>query len=154
MLTARWREAAAVATGLAVTFGLLVAPATGAETGDNGLARFHRQRVDWHSCQQGPRDADGQALDQAGAQCAEVAVPLDYRHPDRQVVDADQGAHRVHTRRGSTGNKQTRAAGDGSAATLDCPPICQRERPRLPAGRLPSVPSLQPSTQVGLVAPK
>ena len=86
MLTARWREAAAVATGLAVTFGLLVAPATGAETGDTGLARFHHQRVDWHSCQQGPRDADGQALDQAGAQCAEVAVPLDYRHPDRRTI--------------------------------------------------------------------
>lgn len=102
MLTARWREAAAVATGLAVTFGLLVAPATGAETGDTGLARFHRQRVDWHRCQQGPEDTDGQALDQAGAQCAGIEVPLDYRHPDRRTttvaisrLKATDPAHRI-----------------------------------------------------------
>ncbi|GAB3920158.1 alpha/beta hydrolase [Kribbella albertanoniae] len=35
----------------------------------------------WHGCSTGPDDATGLALDQAGAQCTEVTVPLDYRRP-------------------------------------------------------------------------
>jgi pimeloyl-ACP methyl ester carboxylesterase len=42
--------------------------------------------VAWHGCQTGPGDALGQALDAAGARCGEVAVPLDYRHPDGRTI--------------------------------------------------------------------
>jgi pimeloyl-ACP methyl ester carboxylesterase len=80
----RWTAAVAA---LAVGCGLIAAPATtaSASTG-TGLARFYQQRLTWHGCQQGPDDADGQALDAAGAQCADVTVPLDYSHPDRRAI--------------------------------------------------------------------
>jgi pimeloyl-ACP methyl ester carboxylesterase len=45
------------------------------------LARFYQQTVTWHACQQGPDDADGRALDEAGARCAGITVPVDYDRP-------------------------------------------------------------------------
>lgn len=93
-----WGIAVLVAA-VAVSAGLTVAsPAAGetaagetrgsrtVSTTDARLARFHGQRIDWQRCQQGPQDADGQALDQAGAQCADVTVPLDYTRPDKGTV--------------------------------------------------------------------
>ena len=40
------------------------------------------QALDWHKCATGPGDAIGIELDQRGAQCAEITVPMDYRRPD------------------------------------------------------------------------
>lgn len=40
----------------------------------------------WHSCQIGPDDQVGAAMDAAGSQCAEVRVPLDYRHPRGRTI--------------------------------------------------------------------
>ncbi|NUQ97772.1 MAG: alpha/beta fold hydrolase [Streptomyces sp.] len=45
------------------------------------LARYHRQHLTWKSCLLGPDDATGKELEQAGAQCADVTVPLDYDDP-------------------------------------------------------------------------
>lgn len=84
-----WKVAAAAVAGMAVSWGLWLAPASGAgQAGADpaGLARFQHQRLDWHSCQQGPQDQDGQALDQAGARCADVTVPLDYAHPGGRTI--------------------------------------------------------------------
>ncbi|MFI6296056.1 alpha/beta hydrolase [Nonomuraea sp. NPDC050790] len=47
---------------------------TGVSHADDALDRFHRQEVTWTAC------ADA-TLDQAGAQCAQVEVPLDYSAP-------------------------------------------------------------------------
>jgi pimeloyl-ACP methyl ester carboxylesterase len=38
--------------------------------------------LDWHKCATGDGDAIGTELDQHGAQCAEITVPMDYRRPD------------------------------------------------------------------------
>ncbi|MET7280394.1 alpha/beta fold hydrolase [Kribbella sp. NPDC005582] len=40
----------------------------------------------WHRCSTGPADETGGSLDAVGAQCAEVAVPLDYRRPDGRTI--------------------------------------------------------------------
>ncbi|SCF74339.1 hypothetical protein GA0115258_111287 [Streptomyces sp. LamerLS-31b] len=54
------------------------APATSADP----LARYHHQHLTWKSCLLGPDDETGKELAQAGAQCTDVTVPLDYTHPE------------------------------------------------------------------------
>lgn len=56
----------------------------------------------WHTCVTGPDDPVGQELDRAGAQCADIAVPLDYSRPNGRTVTvaisrlkASDPAHRV-----------------------------------------------------------
>ncbi|RBQ16784.1 alpha/beta hydrolase [Spongiactinospora rosea] len=62
--------------------GLSVAPAQAeSRFGADRPAPFHRQELDWHGCRTAPGDKTGEALDAAGARCAEVVVPLDYRRP-------------------------------------------------------------------------
>ncbi|MFE9174028.1 alpha/beta hydrolase [Streptomyces kebangsaanensis] len=46
-----------------------------------GLAAYYGQRITWKDCRQGPDDEPGGELDRAGAQCAQVTVPLDYSRP-------------------------------------------------------------------------
>ncbi|MFJ6621315.1 alpha/beta hydrolase [Kitasatospora sp. NPDC091335] len=86
-----------VAAGLALVAGLAVTaaatlPAQAAqaseatEAGAPGLDRYHGQHLDWHSCVLGPDDRDGAALEQAGARCTEITVPLDYRNPGGRTV--------------------------------------------------------------------
>ncbi|NIK61723.1 alpha/beta hydrolase [Kribbella shirazensis] len=41
-----------------------------------------RPPIEWHQCRLDPADAEGAALDQAGAECGELQVPLDYGQPD------------------------------------------------------------------------
>jgi pimeloyl-ACP methyl ester carboxylesterase len=65
------RRMIAVLTALAVGAGVLTGTAA---AGVEGLDRFYEQDVKWTAC----GDA---ALDQAGAQCAEITVPLDYSMP-------------------------------------------------------------------------
>jgi pimeloyl-ACP methyl ester carboxylesterase len=42
--------------------------------------------VRWHGCATGPADELGTALDQAGAQCGEVAVPVDHARPSGRKI--------------------------------------------------------------------
>lgn len=39
-------------------------------------------QIDWHHCQLNAADAEGAALDEAGAECGELKVPLDYSRPN------------------------------------------------------------------------
>jgi pimeloyl-ACP methyl ester carboxylesterase len=113
----RWAAAGLAATSaMTVSLGIAPTSASGGSAaagnasvpvGPNGpvsagLAPFLHQRVGWHGCRQGPQDEDGAALDAAGAQCAEIAVPLDYRRPGRRAITvavsrlrATDGARRV-----------------------------------------------------------
>ncbi|MGK5549252.1 alpha/beta hydrolase, partial [Streptomyces sp. URMC 127] len=50
------------------------------------LDRYYHQPLDWRSCVLGPDDKTGQALEKAGAQCANVTVPLDYAHPSGRTI--------------------------------------------------------------------
>ncbi|UJW34147.1 hypothetical protein L3Q67_10500 [Saccharothrix sp. AJ9571] len=66
---------AGVAAALAGTVVANPAPASAG----GGLERFHHQRVDWKAC-------DHKALDEAGAQCADVRVPLSYAEPRGRTI--------------------------------------------------------------------
>jgi pimeloyl-ACP methyl ester carboxylesterase len=103
----RW-TAIALAPTLALGLSLGLDPAAQAGEPSTGAAqatsldRFTHQPLTWHSCQTDPQDADGAALDQAGATCTDVTVPLDYRHPDRRTITvalsriaASDTAHRI-----------------------------------------------------------
>ncbi|MEU0571928.1 alpha/beta hydrolase [Nonomuraea sp. NPDC005983] len=84
------RIAAAVATSATLMAGMAVAgQASAGVTGDagtDGPARFHHQTLNWHGCKTGPNDGTGEELDAAGAQCAEVTVPLDHRRPQGRTI--------------------------------------------------------------------
>ncbi|MFE0801315.1 alpha/beta hydrolase [Streptomyces sp. NPDC058812] len=93
----RIKAFAACATALAAT---ATTTATAAEP--NPLARFHGQHVDWHACALGADDELGQKLDAAGADCADITVPLDYADPGGRTVTvalsrlkATDTAHRI-----------------------------------------------------------
>ena len=58
--------------------------------------------VRWHQCQTGPDDQEGKELDRAGAQCGELAVPLDYTRPDgRKITVAFSRLKATHDRIGA-----------------------------------------------------
>ncbi|MFI7120546.1 alpha/beta hydrolase [Amycolatopsis sp. NPDC049868] len=42
--------------------------------------------ITWHGCATGPGDSVGVELDKAGAQCADVAVPVDYSRPQGRRI--------------------------------------------------------------------
>ena len=50
------------------------------------LARYHHQHLTWKSCLLGPDDETGKELEQAGAQCTDVTVPLDYDDPAGRTI--------------------------------------------------------------------
>ncbi|MFF9117983.1 hypothetical protein ACF09Y_20640 [Streptomyces massasporeus] len=70
-------------TAAALAFTAL--PAT-AEAAPDPLARYHRQHLPWMSCLLGPDDPTGKELQQAGARCADVTVPLDYSDPRGRTI--------------------------------------------------------------------
>ncbi|MES5820785.1 alpha/beta hydrolase [Streptomyces sp. RG80] len=72
------------ATALALT--ALPATALPARAVADPLARYHHQHLDWKSCVLGPDDTTGKELEQAGARCADVRVPLDYSDPDGRTI--------------------------------------------------------------------
>ncbi|MFD9889139.1 alpha/beta hydrolase [Amycolatopsis sp. NPDC059027] len=69
---------ATLAAGAGIA-GTGIAVADTAEARQPGLDRYHHQRVDWKAC--GDKD-----LDAAGAQCADVTVPLDYSRPGGRTI--------------------------------------------------------------------
>ncbi|MFF7934321.1 alpha/beta fold hydrolase [Streptomyces sp. NPDC007940] len=96
------RRAALGVAAIALALTALPATALPAQAASDSLARFHHQRLDWKSCVRGPDDATGKELEQAGAQCADVRVPLDYGDPDGRTITvaisrirATDTAHRV-----------------------------------------------------------
>ena len=90
------RGVVASLTVLAVVTGVAACEAGDNQSGTTGptvhrsdLDSFYRQQVAWHACAQDAADSIGQALDTAGAECAEVRVPLDYGDPQgRQITVA------------------------------------------------------------------
>ncbi|MFF7652717.1 alpha/beta hydrolase [Streptomyces sp. NPDC007983] len=87
----------------AVCAAVLAATATTTAAADpDPLARFRSQHADWHACTLGPGDELGQKLDAAGADCADITVPLDYAEPGGRTITvaisrlkATDTAHRV-----------------------------------------------------------
>lgn len=50
-------------------------------------SRERRGEVAWHECQTDSGDAQGKALDDAGASCTTVRVPLNHVHPDGRTLE-------------------------------------------------------------------
>ncbi|WP_033290210.1 alpha/beta fold hydrolase [Amycolatopsis jejuensis] len=71
--------AAVVATGAGLLAGAGFATAGPVSEGGSGLDRYYHQRLDWKAC--GVKN-----LDDAGAQCADVTVPLDYSRPGGRTI--------------------------------------------------------------------
>ncbi|MBB5133728.1 pimeloyl-ACP methyl ester carboxylesterase [Thermocatellispora tengchongensis] len=79
-MTTRKRLGALVLAGVsAVAVAVVDRPA-------RDLAAYHHQSVTWTDCGQGPQDHEGTALDQAGARCARITVPLDYSRPAGRTI--------------------------------------------------------------------
>ncbi|MCE0448210.1 hypothetical protein LT493_44290 [Streptomyces tricolor] len=84
------------------------------------------QQLHWKSCLLGPDDdTTGKELEQAGAQCADVAVPTpDYANEGRALTVAISGSqHRHRPPRGATAPS---AAADPAGQTLGDPPWVHR----------------------------
>ncbi|MFJ9817473.1 alpha/beta fold hydrolase [Streptomyces sp. NPDC101151] len=79
------RTAALCLTG-ALALGAAPDPTAAARAAADPLARYHHQPLAWKSCLLGPDDATGKELEQAGARCADVTVPLDYARPDGRTI--------------------------------------------------------------------
>ncbi|GGQ35028.1 hypothetical protein GCM10010187_60390 [Actinomadura coerulea] len=95
--------APAASPAAARTGGLTAAPAAAA-SGKGGLSRFYDQRPNWKKCALDAGDEVGRELDEAGARCADVTVPLDYRRPEGRTITvaisrlaASDGDHRIGT---------------------------------------------------------
>ncbi|SFX78963.1 alpha/beta hydrolase [Streptomyces atratus] len=100
MSTSRRIKAFAACAAVLAATATTTATATAADP--DPLARFHNQHVDWHACALGADDELGQSLDAAGADCADITVPLDYADPGGRTITvaisrlkATDTAHRV-----------------------------------------------------------
>ncbi|MEU5959124.1 alpha/beta fold hydrolase [Streptomyces sp. NPDC047525] len=101
-MTRSGQAAVAGVVMLAVAAGTSAATASVAAKEPSGLGQYLTQDVDWHDCTLGPDDTTGRKLDAAGAQCADLTVPLDYTDPGGRTltvaisrVRAADPAHRV-----------------------------------------------------------
>jgi len=63
---------------------LLALALLGASTSTTAVAQT--TAVEWHQCALTADDAEGVALDKAGAQCAEIEVPVDYSRPGGPTI--------------------------------------------------------------------
>ncbi|GAA3141475.1 hypothetical protein GCM10010466_35570 [Planomonospora alba] len=82
--------AGAAAIAVLASSGFAAAPGGAAarqDRPDGGPARFERQEIAWRRCQEGPDDGPGRRLDAAGAQCAQITVPLDHARPGGRTVE-------------------------------------------------------------------
>ncbi|MFF9126515.1 alpha/beta fold hydrolase [Streptomyces sp. NPDC014889] len=114
----------ALCAALALALPLLSAPATAAAKGDP-LARFHHQRLDWKSCVQGPDDDLGKELQSAGAECADVTVPLNYDDPGGRTITLAISRIRATDARHRIGPLLLNGGGPGGQ-TLGDPPWIRR----------------------------
>jgi pimeloyl-ACP methyl ester carboxylesterase len=95
MRIGRW-VAGAVVIGLGASLGAGFGHTASAATADPGpLAQYYDQHLTWHGCELPD-------LDQAGVQCTEVRVPLDYANPGGRGITvalsrsvAPDTAHRI-----------------------------------------------------------
>ncbi|MFI7416583.1 alpha/beta hydrolase [Nonomuraea sp. NPDC049684] len=73
------------AAAMALTAGIGLGAAGPAQAA-TPLDRFHHQTITWRSCATGPGDQMGRQMDAAGARCATVLVPMDYRRPQGRTL--------------------------------------------------------------------
>ncbi len=113
------RRTAAVAALAAATAAGLLAPMQTASasaqqrTEPSNLAKFTQQKVRWEKC-------GVKGLDEAGARCASIRVPLDYSRPDGQTLDIGFSRIKATDTRHRIGLMMHNSGGPGGP-TLDSP---------------------------------
>lgn len=80
---------------------LAAGAASSALPGDAPVNTSHSSPgVSWHPCALGADDAEGRALDDAGVECGDVTVPLDYARPGGRGISVaiarSRGSHTAH----------------------------------------------------------
>ncbi|MEU5683240.1 alpha/beta hydrolase [Streptomyces venezuelae] len=75
------RVVSAVTAGLGLV-GLLAGPGAAADLSGSASPKAPRQTISWGPCSQGQQE-----LNEAGAECAKVAVPLDHADPRGRTID-------------------------------------------------------------------
>ncbi|GHG51954.1 tripeptidyl aminopeptidase [Streptomyces griseocarneus] len=119
------RRTAAVGLALAACLG--AAPTTtttaapAASKSGAGLDRYYDQRPVWGGCATGPDDTMGRDLDKAGAQCADVTVPLDYADPRGRTITVAISRLKATDTRHRVGSLLLNNGGPGGTA-LESPP--------------------------------
>ncbi|MDG9673230.1 alpha/beta hydrolase [Micromonospora sp. DH14] len=113
-------------TAVLTTLAITVTATAGPVWADaDGLQGYERQRLIWHTCQRGAVDQAGAELDQAGATCTELTVPLDYAHPGgRSITLALSRLSATDTTR-RVGVLMLNTGGPGAPARSDVLPIRQ-----------------------------
>ncbi|MFI5728929.1 alpha/beta fold hydrolase [Kribbella sp. NPDC051587] len=82
--------------------------------------------LDWHQCTLNADDEEGKALDAAGAQCAELKVPLDYSRPTGpKITLAMSRIKATENRIGALVLNNGGPGGTGLSAALDRPEAMQ-----------------------------
>ena len=102
--------------------------ATGTSTGKDtgtGLDRYYRQHLAWGSCVEGPDDTVGQSLDDAGAQCADATVPLDYADPGGRTITVAMSRIKATDTRHRIGAILINTGGPGGPG-IDYPPYTHK----------------------------
>ncbi|MEU1314853.1 alpha/beta hydrolase [Streptomyces tibetensis] len=112
------RRAALAATAAALAFTAL--PAT-AEATPDPLTRYHRQHLTWKSCVLGADDATGKELEQAGARCADVTVPVDYSDPGGRTLTVAISRIRATDTERRVGSLLLNGGGPGGPSLGDAP---------------------------------
>ncbi|WP_215451870.1 alpha/beta hydrolase [Streptomyces sp. ATCC 21386] len=97
------------------------AAAEPARTTADPLAHYYRQHLDWKSCLLGPDDETGKELQQAGAQCADVTVPLNYDDPDGRTITVAISRIRATDTARRTGTLMLNGGGPGGQTIGDPP---------------------------------
>ncbi|MBG0828009.1 alpha/beta fold hydrolase [Planomonospora sp. ID67723] len=134
-LSARGRKTAALGIA-AVLAGAVVAgaqPDAGAAwagTGGPGPARggtaeSQQREIEWHRCRNGADDPAGKQLDDAGARCAEITVPLDYSRPDGRTIKIAISRLKAADPRRRRGALLYNPGGPGVPATSLVVPVAQ-----------------------------
>ncbi|MFD3737442.1 alpha/beta hydrolase [Streptomyces sp. NPDC058629] len=88
----------------------------------HGLDRYYDQRLSWGTCAQSPDDATGRDLDEAGVQCANVTVPLDYAAPRGRTITVAVSRLKATDTRRRIGAILLNNGGPGGTA-VESPPV-------------------------------
>jgi pimeloyl-ACP methyl ester carboxylesterase len=99
-----------------VASGIGAGPATGSVAAQGS-------RISWHACQTSADDDVGRELDQAGARCGDLTVPLDYARPHGRTITVAMSRLPATDRANRLGTLLLNTGGPGSPGMGDVLPV-------------------------------
>jgi pimeloyl-ACP methyl ester carboxylesterase len=88
-----------------------------------GAGAAERSRITWRACQTSADDDLGRELDQAGAQCGNLTVPLDYARPNGRTITVAMSRLPATDRANRLGTLLLNTGGPGSSGLGDVLPV-------------------------------